>query len=54
MELIVDFETRINNKSATKIDIVITNNKTNMTCNPIHGEEILDHKTIKIDIQNRK
>lgn len=44
----VNFNTRIDNKSSTQIDVVLTNMKEYITCNPLDEEEITDHKTIEI------
>lgn len=47
----VNFDTRVNNKSSTQIDVILTNNPEMVECKPLHEDEITDHKTIEILIK---
>lgn len=49
-----DFFTRITQESQTKIDVVLTNDKKRVNCQPIPDEKITDHETIKIDVIQEK
>lgn len=49
-----NFYTRITQDSQTKIDVVLTNNRNRVACQPLPNEKISDHETIKIEISNDK
>lgn len=51
LEQIVDFNTRICKKTATKIDLILTNMKEKLKCEPVHTEKISDHETIRMIIE---
>lgn len=48
----VNFNTRITEKSETKIDVILTNKCDKICCVPLLSYRISDHESIKIDIMS--